>query len=266
VPNSTYNSETTNNGLILTPFTIFNVNTALVGDNSFFGVASPLNGYRYRLQAEYDFGTYQFFAPTIDLREYLRVEPVTFAARLYAYGRFGNTGTLYPLYVGYPFLIRGYEAQTFYGSGNTTSTNGFTIDQLSGNRIAVANFEIRLPLTGPERLSQFKSRFLFTEVNVFFDAGLAWNAGDQIKLAMGPDVIGYSPEVDQNGNPILGASGKQLQQAVYNPNQRVPALSTGISVRVNVFGAFVLEPYLAYPFNRTDISKPVFGLGFTPGW
>ena len=60
VPNATYNNETTNNGVILTPFTIFNVNTSLVGDNSFFGVASPLNGYRYRLEAEYDFGTYQF--------------------------------------------------------------------------------------------------------------------------------------------------------------------------------------------------------------
>ena len=95
----------------------------------------------------------------------------------------------------------------------------------------------------------------------------AWpGAGDQIKLAMGPDVIGYEPEVDQNGNPIIGANGKQLEQPVYNPNQRVPALSAGISVRVNVFGAFVLEPYLAYPFNRTDVTKPVFGLGFTPGW
>jgi len=266
VPNSVYNSETTNNGFNVTPFTIFNVNTALVGDNSFFGVASPLNGYRYRLQAEYDFGTYHFFAPTIDLREYVRVNPVTFAARLYGYGRFGNTGTLYPLYVGYPFLIRGYEAQTFYGNGNTTTTNGFTIDQLSGNHIAVANFEMRLPLTGPERLSQFKSRFLFTEFNVFFDAGLAWNDGDQIKFGMGPDIDHYAPEVDQNGSPILGANGVQLQEAVYKTNQRVPALSAGVSIRVNVFGAFVLEPYLAYPFNRTDIKRPVFGLGFTPGW
>jgi hypothetical protein len=266
VPTSVYNSETTNNGLILTPFTIYNVNTALVSDNSFYGVAAPLSGYRYRIEAEYDFGTYQYFAPTIDLREYLRVDPVTFAARLYGYGRFGNTGNIYPLYVGYPFLIRGYEAQTFNNTSNKIPTNGFTIDQLSGNRIAVANFEIRLPLTGLERLSQFKSRFLFTEFNIFFDAGLAWNAGNQIKFAMGPDVTGYTPEVDQNGNPIIGSNGKQLQQPDYNPNQRVPALSTGISVRVNVFGAFVLEPYLAYPFNRTDISKPVFGLGFTPGW
>jgi len=266
VPNSVYNSETTNNGINLTPFTVFNVNTALVGDNSFFGVASPLNGYRYRLQAEYDFGTYQFFAPTIDLREYVRVAPVTFAARLYGYGRFGNTGNIYQLYLGYPFLIRGYEAQTFYNNSNKTPTNGFTIDQLSGNRLAVANFEIRLPLTGPERLSQLKSKYLFTELNFFFDAGLAWNSGDQIKFQSGPDLTGYTPAVDVNGKPVIGANGQQLQTPVYAANQRVPALSAGVSVRVNVFGAFVLEPYWAFPFNRTDINKPVFGLGFTPGW
>ncbi|HWZ13736.1 MAG TPA: DPP IV N-terminal domain-containing protein [Mucilaginibacter sp.] len=251
ITNSSYNNDPNNNGINLTPFHIFNVNTALVGDNSFFGVASPLNGYRYRLQAEYDFGTYQFFAPTIDLREYVRVAPVTFAARLYGYGRFGNTGNLYPLYVGYPFLIRGYEAQTFYGGNGKVPTNGFTIDQLSGNRLAVANFEVRLPLTGPERLSQFKSKFLFTELNLFFDAGLAWNAGNEIKLFQSsPDAIG------KNG----------AGQTVYNTNQRVPATSAGISLRVNMFGAFILEPYFAIPFNRTDISKPVFGLGFTPGW
>ena len=266
VPNSVYNSETTNNGIVLTPFTIYNVNTALVGDNSFFGVASPLNGYRYRIQAEYDFGTYQFFAPTVDLRGYLRVKPVTFAARLYGYGRFGNTGNLYPLFLGYPFLIRGYESQTFYNGNGKAPTNGFTIDQLSGNHIAVANFEVRLPFTGPERLSQFKSKFFFSELNLFFDAGLAWNAGNQIKFQSGPDVIGSIPVTDANGNPVLGANGKQLVQPIYNPNQRVPALSAGISLRVNMFGYFVLEPYLAVPFNRTDITKPVFGLGFTPGW
>jgi len=265
IANTTYNSETTNNGVTLIPFTTYNVNTALVGDNSFWGVASPLNGYRYRLQAEYDFGTYQYFAPTIDLREYVRVSPVTFAARLYGYGRFGNTGNLYKLYLGYPFLIRGYEAQTFYSSTSKTPTNGFTIDQLSGNRIAVANFEVRMPLSGPERLSQFKSKFLFTELNLFFDAGLAWNAGDQIKFQMAPDLKDYIPERDVNGKEIL-VNGKPVLQPEYYANQRVPALSAGISVRVNLFGALVLEPYLAYPFNRTDISKPVFGLGFTPGW
>lgn len=265
IPTSVYNKDPTNNGFSLIPFTQYNINTSLIGDNSFLGVASPLDGYRYHLQVEYDFGTYQYFAPTIDLRKYVRIAPITLAARLYGYGRFGNTGNLYELFLGYPFFIRGYEAQTFNTVSNKMPTNGFSIDQLSGNRVVVSNFEIRFPLSGPERLSKIKSKFLFTELNLFFDAGLAWNKGDQIKFKSGPDLIGYKPEVDQQGMPIL-FNGKQVYQAVYNPNQRVPATSAGISIRVNIFGAFVLEPYFAIPFNRTDVNYPVFGLGFTPGW
>jgi hypothetical protein len=266
ISNSDYNKDPANGGFKLNPFTIYQVNTALVGDNSFFGVASPLNGFRYRLQAEYDFGTYRFFAPTIDLRKYVRVAPVTFAARFYGYGRFGSVDGLYPLYIGYPFYIRGYEAQTFYNANNKVPTNGFTINQLSGNRLAIANFEVRLPFTGPEKLSQFKSKFLFTELNLFFDAGLAWNQGNQIKFQSSPDLTGYTQIKDTKGNPVLDKNGRPVLSPVYNPNQRVPALSAGISLRVNIFGYFVLEPYFAFPFNRTDISKPVFGLGFTPGW
>lgn len=246
ISNSAFNADSLNNGFHLKPFTLVQLNTALVGDNSFFGVAAPLKGYRYRIEADYNIGTYNFFDPTIDLRGYLRAAPVTFAARLYGYGRFGNANGLYPLYLGYPFLIRGYEPQTFYNN-NTRTTNGFTIDQLSGSRLAVASFEVRLPFTGPEKLAQIKSKFFFSDLNAFFDAGLAWNDGDQIKFGQ---LAPSSQALDSQGGPL----------------QRVPAMSAGLSLRVNVFGAFVLEPYFAYPFNRTDVSKPVFGLGFTPGW
>jgi hypothetical protein len=249
VTNDDYNNDPLNGGNLLKSFTVYQLSTSLVGDNSFMGVASPLNGFRYRIEAEYNFGTYKFFAPTVDLRKYIRTAPVTFAGRLYGYGRFGNSNGLYPLYIGYPFLIRGYEAQTFYPP-NGKPNNGFTIDQLSGTRNVVANFEVRLPFTGPEKLSVLKSKFLFSELNFFFDAGLAWNTGNQVKFQMTPDKIG----TDALGNSI------------YNINQRVPALSTGISLRVNVFGYFVLEPYLALPINRNDVNKPVFGFGFTPGW
>jgi hypothetical protein len=237
-------------GINLQSFAVYSAHVALVGDNSYSGIASPLGGHRFRLEAEYNVGTYRFFSPTIDLRQYIRAAPVTFAARFYGYGRFGdNSNGLYPLYVGYPFLIRGYEAQTFY-NGRTANKNGFTIDQLSGNRIAVANFEVRLPFTGPEKLAAIKSKFLFTDLNLFFDAGLAWNGGDQIKFQKAPDVIGTAPD----------------GTTIYNTNQRVPALSAGISLRLNLFGAIILEPYYAIPFNRTDVKKPVFGLNFTPGW
>jgi hypothetical protein len=40
----------------------------------------------------------------------------------------------------------------------------------------------------------------------------------------------------------------------------------GISLRVNVFGYFVLEPYYAIPFQRKDVKGGVFGLTFAPGW
>ncbi|HTD98070.1 MAG TPA: hypothetical protein VK668_02245 [Mucilaginibacter sp.] len=266
ISNKDYSNDPANGGANLTPFTIYQVNASLIGDNSFFGVAAPLNGFRYRLEAEYDFGSYKFFAPTIDIRKYVRVAPVTFAARFYAYGRYGAENGLYPLYVGYPFYIRGYEAQSFYNGSNKTPTNGFSINQLSGNRLAVANFEVRLPFTGPEKLSQFKSKFLFTELNLFFDAGLAWNKGNQIKFQSSPDLTGYVPLTDANGNPVVDKNGNGVLSPVYDQNQRVPALSAGISLRVNVFGFFVLEPYLAIPFNRTDVTKPIFGLGFTPGW
>ena len=237
-------------GFDLKPFSVYSAHAALVGDNSYSGIAAPLGGHRFRLEAEYNVGTYRFFSPTVDLRQYVRAAPVTFAARLYGYGRFGDKANgLYPLYVGYPFLIRGYEPQTFYNA-QTANKNGFTIDQLSGNRIAVANFEVRLPFTGPEKLAAIKSKFLFSDLNLFFDAGLAWNGGNEIKFQKAPDVIG----TDAAGSPV------------YNTNQRVPALSAGISLRINLFGAIILEPYYALPFNRTDIKKPVFGFNFTPGW
>ncbi|MFD0794113.1 tolB protein precursor [Mucilaginibacter litoreus] len=251
-------------GIDLRSFQIYGLSTALIGDDSYFGIAAPLNGHRFRLEAEYNVGTYQFFSPTVDLRKYVRVAPVTFAARLYGYGRFGdNTENLYPLYIGYPFLIRGYESQSFYNAKNSTNNN-FTIDQLSGNRIAVANFEVRLPFTGPEKLAAIKSKFLFTDLNLFFDAGLAWNKGDKITLGKtNPEFVRNDVVKDRDGNPVLDDQGNQQQISVYS---RVPALSAGISLRVNFFGAIILEPYYAIPFNRTDVKTGVFGLNFTPGW
>jgi Tol biopolymer transport system component len=238
----------------LRPFTAVQVNTALVGDNSFSGVASPLDGYRYRIGIEQFFGTFQYTAPTVDLRRYVRVKPVTFAGRIYGYGRFGNPNnqTLFPIFIGYPFLIRGYEPNSFFNNSANNDNSSFTIDQLIGDRMAVANFEIRLPFTGPEKLSIVPSKFLFSELNLFFDAGVAWNKGNKVLLDRKT-----LPQIgsDSNGNPIYDSV-----------NTRVLALSAGISTRVNVFGYFVLEPYLAFPFSRTDIKKPVFGLAFAPGW
>ena len=42
------------------------------------------------------------------------------------------------------------------------------------------------------------------------------------------------------------------------------AMSVGASIRVNLFGAMILEPYWAYPIQEN--GRVVFGLNFIPGW
>ena len=233
-------------------FKTYQLNGAFVGDNSFSGVTSPLSGFRYRLGIEGYLGDFKLGALTADFRKYLRLKPITVAGRLYSYSRFGpDEGRLYPLYVGYNYLIRGYEANSFYKNGNT-STNGFDINQLVGTKIAVANFEVRLPFTGPKKLAAIESKFLFSDLNAFFDIGLAYEKGSKVAFRSEPSFLGTRQ------NPRTGAI-----EDVY---ERIPAMSAGVSLRVNVFGYFVLEPYFAIPFQRKDVSGGVFGLTFSPGW
>lgn len=227
------------------PFDIFNINAAFIGDNSISGVAAPLDGFRYRIGGEQYFGDYNFSAVTVDLRKYLRAKPVTFAVRAYTYMRIGRDGeNLYPLYVGYPYYIRGYDANSFYKNAQNNS-GSFDINQLSGSKIAVVNFEVRLPFTGPKRLAQIPSRFLLSDLNLFFDAGLAWDDDSQISFKSQP-------------NGVILSNGR--------PQERVPAYSAGISARINLLGYFVIEPYYAFPFQRKDVSGGVFGVTFAPGW
>lgn len=234
-------------------FTIQQVNAAFVGDNSFFGVAAPLAGYRYRIGLEQYFGDFNFTTYTVDLRKYNRYGPVTLAARTYAYMRAGrDEGALYPLFVGYPYLIRGYESSSFYRGQQGGIGGNFDLNQLMGTKIAVGNFEVRIPFTGPKRLALMESKMLFSDLNFFFDIGLAWRSGDKIAFKSQPDLIGTTVTNDGMG-----------QVPIY---ERVPAMSAGASLRVNVFGYFVLEPYFAIPFQRKDIKFGTFGLNFAPGW
>jgi Tol biopolymer transport system component len=231
-------------GVSFRSFQIFNVNGAFIGDNTVTGLTSPLEGFRYRVGAEQNFGDYNFTTVNVDGRKYVRLKPITLAVRALTYMRIGEEGeNLYPLFIGYPYFIRGYEANSLYNNQGGPGT--FDINQLSGSKIAVFNFEVRLPFTGPKRLAQIPSKFLFSDLNLFFDAGLAWNEGSKIAFKSQP-----SGELLPNGTPL----------------ERVPALSAGISLRINMFGYFVLEPYYAFPFQRNDVKAGVFGLTFAPGW
>jgi hypothetical protein len=46
-----------------------------------------------------------------------------------------------------------------------------------------------------------------------------------------------------------------------------PILSTGASIRINLFGYLVLEPYFAFPLSAPEDRRQwVWGLDFIPGW
>jgi Tol biopolymer transport system component len=213
---------------------------AYVGDNSFSGVASPLAGHRFRFEAAQYLGAVTMSNLTGDFRKYFRFAPLTLATRNLYNGRFGadaGNGTLPPLYIGYPYYIRGYNAQKF-ANDNNRQENSVGINDLAGSQIYVGNIELRLPFTGPERLSAIKSGFLFSELNLFTDAGIAWGKYE----------------------------GFGIQKGNVTPRDSKLIVSSGISLRINLFGYLVLEPYLAVPWQNGGFSNTNFGLNFTPGW
>jgi len=221
-------------------FNLFQTDAAYVYDNSYFGITSPLKGARSRIQTAYTFGEYNFFTTLFDYRKYIQVIPFTFAFRIYNYNKLGKDAeneNLIPLYIGYPWYIRGYD--------ETSNTNPYSsrisINQLIGSKMVIGNFEIRLPFTGPERLCLIRSKILFTELSLFTDAGLIWSEGETPKLF-------------------------KWQLTDINDSDRIPLISSGISLRINLFGYLVLEPYYAIPFQNGGIKNPVFGLNFVPGW
>ncbi|MBY0245096.1 MAG: tolB protein precursor, partial [Sphingobacteriaceae bacterium] len=115
-------------------FKIFQFNTAFVGDNSIQGIAAPLDGFRYRLGLESNFGDFKFNTLTVDFRKYVRLKPITLAFRTYNYLRMGKGGeNLFPLFIGFPTFVRGYEANSF----NNSNVDNSSINQLSGSKIAV---------------------------------------------------------------------------------------------------------------------------------
>jgi outer membrane protein assembly factor BamA len=105
----------------------------------------------------------------------------------------------------------------------------------------VANAELRVPVTGPERYALIKSKCFQTEASHFFDSGLAWNSDSKVILDF---------------NPV----------SIMNYRERYPVFSTGVSLRVNLLGYLVIEPYYAFPLQNGGFKNGSFGINFTPGW
>ncbi len=217
------------------------VNMAYVGDNSYFGMASPMAGYRYRIGGERMFGRVNMYTVTADYRHYFRFNPITVAMRGIHRGRYGpeaENDLFYPLYLGFPGYVRGYDFSTLRQI-QSTFDDAFRFEELQGSRMLLGGLEVRVPFTGPEQLALISSNFLFTELAWFLDAGVAWTENTSVTLS---------------------------RSEALDPAKRFPLFSTGPSLRINLFGALILEPYLAFPFHTRGIQEGVWGLNFLPGW
>ncbi|MBC7894287.1 MAG: BamA/TamA family outer membrane protein, partial [Cytophagaceae bacterium] len=214
---------------------------AYVGDYSFFGFVSPVAGGRYRFEVSPSIGTVNYTTALADFRRYLFAKPITLAFRGMHYGRYGpgaESDRLQPLFVGQPYLIRGYDPSSFdVNECEASDTSDCpTFDRLGGSRIGVANVELRIPLFGNRQFGLINLPFLPTEVSPFMDAGYAWSQGDKLDFRFDRTT-----------------------------SDRVPVFSAGVTVRANILGYAIGEFYWARPFQRPG-KNWVFGFQLQPGW
>jgi outer membrane protein assembly factor BamA len=160
---------------------------ALVRDTSVFGPTSPVLGQRFRLDVTPVGGSVRYTGTLADFRQYfMPVRPLTLAGRIMHYGRYGSGGEdsrLYPLFLGYQSLVRGYDTGSFSIDECDDATGGTcpVYDQLFGSRLLVGNLELRAPLLG---LLGAKNAYgpIPVEIGAFFDAGVAWDSSTSPKL------------------------------------------------------------------------------------
>jgi len=212
---------------------------ALVYDSSSFGVTSPVQGQRYRIEAAPTFGSINYTSVLADYRRYfMPARFYTLAARVMHYGRYGSStddARLSPLYIGYSDLVRGYDVNTLSASECSVTPDGSCpeFDRLIGSRMLVGNLEFRFPLlrpfTGP---SQSMYGPVPVEVALFADGGVAWNRGQK------PSLFGGSRD---------GIS------------------SVGVALRANLLGFAIGQFDFARPLQRSGQGW-VFQFNLTPGF
>ena len=247
---------------------------AYVGDTSLSGFTSPIRGARYRVGVEGTAGTLTYASVTTDGRKYFftrppgfpRRVPVTLAVRALHFGRYGidaSAGQLTPLFLGNGQLIRGYSSRSF----NDPDTYGAFLDRLLGSRLALASAEVRLPLLGVPQLGLLSFPYLPTELVFFADAGFSWGRAPFLGVGNLPTDEELR-QLEEDGLDICDV--RRCYGTDFSDQE--PVFSAGVSARVNLLGAIILEPYYAFPFSRWgdggDLSpgRGVFGVNITPGW
>ncbi|TVP78010.1 MAG: peptidase S9, partial [Gemmatimonadales bacterium] len=247
-------SETSPDDQLPAPTTLAEASVAWVGDNSYFGFTSPVRGERFRVELGRTAGTADFGTILLDYRRYMNpASNLTFAVRGLHVGRYGSeldrkvtdpnrSGLIQPQFLGWQTFMRGYSEHSFERRECIAPRDGEGIgscpayERLLGNRIAVLNTEVRVPLVGTDRYGIVDFGFLPTEISFFADAGLAWDSARPANLEL-----------------------------TRSSADRIPVVSTGVSARFNVLGFMILEVYYAEPWQR-PVKGGHWGFQIAPGW
>jgi hypothetical protein len=229
-------SATRENMDVADPLYLPYVSTAFVHDNSFFGATAPILGQVAVMSVQPLFGTLKFVNFMADFRKYfMPVRPFTLAFRAMHSGRYGSGGEdprLYPMFIGYENLVRGYSYYSFSNQELSTQEGVDVFNSLFGSKMAVVNAELRFPLFGALGIGRGFYGVLPIDFLAFFDGGVAWDSTNN------PDFLG---------------------------GDRKPVFSTGVGLRMNLFGYMIIGVHYAIPFNRPD-KGGVFELTFYPGF
>jgi Tol biopolymer transport system component len=207
--------------------TLYSTTLGLVHDNSFFGATGPLMGERFRFEVDPTFGSLQFFTALADYRRYIMFKrPFTLAGRVLHVGRYGQDSEdprMYPLFIGYPTLVRGYDQGSFSPTEcipdpRDPFSSCPVFDHMIGSRFIVASAELRFPPFGLLGLGGGYYGFLPIDAGIFYDAGVAWT--------------------ENQGAKIFGTGFRDVYR------------SAGISFRMNLLGYAIGQMDVVHPFNR----------------
>jgi hypothetical protein len=208
-------------------------NVAFVGDNSVFGMTSPLKGYRFRISAEQHFGINRYTGLLVDARKYFWLKPVSLAFRTMSFTRIdqADDNNVFPFYIGQQGWVRGYGSAftNFQTIAFNLEQRDINFGQVIGANMGLVSAEVRLPFTGPRSLALIPSKFFMSDLMLFFDSGVAYNAISDFSSATEPYLT----------------------------------MSTGIGARFNLLGYIIVEPYYAY-LPRENAGT--FGFNLVPGW
>lgn len=202
---------------------------AWVSDNSLFGYTGPISGRRYRVQVQPSIGGLRWTEYSADYRRYvpLLFNFLTVATRTQASIGIGRDEERFPKYIGRADFVRGYDREQFQSAfcgGIASQQASCSVTELLGSRVAVANAEVRFPLIRRFDLGLLPISLPPLDGLVFYDAGIAWSAGQSASLRK-PDNYNDS-------------------------KQRYVLRSYGAGLRLNLFGFALLRWDYAIPLDR----------------